>query len=93
MRLPRAINRARLALRGESDAARCVALFDLLEALLKPRKIIVEVKGGIVQSVRYIPRGIVVEIRDFDTEGFRFDDQSAPSFNGKNAIVTKWEAK
>jgi hypothetical protein len=96
MRLPRAINRARLALRGASDAARCVALFDLLEALLKPRKIIVEVEGGVVQSVRNIPRGIVIEIRDFDTDGAEENTESAEQlveFDGQNAIVSKWEAK
>jgi hypothetical protein len=35
----------------------------------EPGKIIVDVDGGLVQSVRGIPAGVTVEVRDWDCEG------------------------
>src|SRR5262245_18079790 len=41
----------------------------LTEAATEPRRIIVEVQGGLVQEVRDVPIGVIVEVRDYDTDG------------------------
>ena len=49
--------------------------------------IIITVQGGVVQSVENIPAGIVVEVRDFDTEGC--DSTDLEEFDGALAVVTR----
>lgn len=51
--------------------------------------IILEVLGGVVQSVIGIPKGITVEVRDFDVEGAREDQLTDFGDDGK-AVVLTW---
>jgi hypothetical protein len=36
---------------------------------MEKHRIIITVEGGIIQDIRNIPPGIVIEVRDYDCEG------------------------
>lgn len=51
--------------------------------------VIITVEGGVIQSINNIPPGIVIQVRDFDTEGchgtaMRYND------TGEAYIVSEW---
>jgi len=52
-------------------------------------KIIITVDGGIIENIENVPEGVVVEVRDFDTEGID-DDSKISVIDGKEAVVTLW---
>lgn len=51
---------------GQCPDAECGMLCHLMK---EPHKIVVSVRGGLVQNVSDIPDGMVVEVHDFDVEG------------------------
>lgn len=56
-------------------------------------KIIVTVQGGLVQDVSGIPKGIEVEVRDFDCEESPEQDDRVHVIDGENVFVAVWSAQ
>ncbi len=42
---------------------------------MKKKTIVVVVEGGVIQNILHIPRGVRVQVRDYDAEG---EDRSDP---------------
>lgn len=53
-------------------------------------KIIVTVQGGLVQDVSGIPKGVEVEVLDFDCEKTPEQDDRVHVIDGENVFVSKW---
>ena len=54
------------------------------------KKIIIHVEGGIIQQISDIPKGVEVEVRDYDTDGTDAD-RLTDTPDGQ-AIVSTWSA-
>jgi hypothetical protein len=54
----------------------------------EPHKVIIDVEGGIIQSIKNIPPGIIIEVRDYDVEGA--DTEEIKTIDGEEAVISTW---
>jgi hypothetical protein len=64
-----------------------------VEGVSAPKKIVIVMEGGVIQDIANIPAGIVIEVREFDSEGISsLHDTSHPSWDKTlNAFVSTWK--
>lgn len=53
-------------------------------------EIIVYVRGGVVQDVSGVPKGIVVKVYDYDVDGISVDELDRDE-NGTGCIIGHWK--
>jgi hypothetical protein len=60
---------------------------------VKTKKIIITIEGGIVQNVNGIPRGTIIEVHDYDTDGGipEEDDRLRRDKSGDVYHLSSWE--
>lgn len=56
------------------------------------KNIIINVKGGVVQSVHNVPVGVEVQVNDFDIDGVE-DKMLSTLKNGEKCLVGLWDNK
>lgn len=73
---------------GQCPAPECRGL---CYPIRNPHKVVVVVDGGLIQDVQHIPRGVVVEVRDFDVEGTHLETHKTRE--GEEYVRSLWEAE
>lgn len=60
-----------------------------------PQTIVIHVRGGVVQSVEHIPKGIVVRIQDYDVECYspaELSELTEGDQEGNRFTVDEWQS-
>jgi len=60
----------------------------------KPARIIIIVEGGVVRQVKGVPKGVIVEVHDYDIESAHLesDDMLRADFQGDIYHLGSWVA-